>query len=433
MEVVLQNALQFVFFVIQGFLMLNVFDKTVNFKKLITFSLVNTIVQAFLMAIIVRFNPNINLFVYIIVMVLTIKFILSFRVLYALFATSVLIVISALFEYMGTAIVAISVDNRFDVNTWANTYPNILIMRIIGIVLYLALTIAVYYMKLKINIPEDINRKRSYSILANSIISAILIIPNIMYYLNNSKNINLNMVCFNIFAVFILLLMSFYNSIKSTELEVKSREVEFQKGYIKTLDEIIDGLRGFKHDFNNNVQAIGGYITLNDIEGLKKYYLQLQSDTRRINNTLPLSKYVKNNPALYGLLLSKLSYAELKDIQFIINIMDEYSIERIKIYDLCKVMGILLDNALEAAVESAKKYVELSIAKNSQNAIIIEIINSYAGSPNKEKIFENGYTTKAGHSGFGLWEVKKIISKYQNCSLTTSVTESLFTQRIEIL
>lgn len=432
MDVILQNLLQFVFFVIQGFLMLNVFNKAVNFKKLITFSLVNTFVQAFLMAIIVRFNANINLFVYIIVMVLTIKFILSFRVLYALFATSMLIVTSALFEYIGAAIVSTSLSKKFDFDTWVNTYPNILIMRLIGLVLYLALTIAVYYMRLKINIPEDINRKRSYSILANSIISAILIIPNIMYYLNNSKNINLDMVYFNIFAVFILLLMSFYNSIKSTELEVKSREVEFQKDYIKTLDEIIDGLRGFKHDFNNNVQAIGGYIALNDIEGLKKYYMQLQSDTRRINNTLPLSKYVKNNPALYGLLLSKLSYAELKDIQFVINIMDEYSMDKIKIYDLCKIMGILLDNALEAAVESSRKYVELSIVKNSHNAIVIEIINSYSGNPNKEKIFENGYTTKAGHSGFGLWEVKKIVSRYQNCSLTTSVTDSLFTQRIEI-
>jgi two-component system sensor histidine kinase AgrC len=419
------------FFLMQGYLVLSVFNKNVYVKRLMAFALVNTIVQIFLMVIVQKFSPSINLFVYIIVMILTIKFILSFRIVYAIFSTSMLIGISALFEYVGTTMIAISIDKKFDVNSWANTYPNILIMRIIGIVLYLALIIAVYYMKLQINIPEDINKKRFYSILVNSI-SAILIIPNIMYYLNNSKGINLNMVYFNIIAVLILLLLSFYNSAKSSELEVKSREVEFQKDYIKTLDDIIDGLRGFKHDFNNNVQAIGGYIALNDIDGLKRYYLQLQSDTRRINNTLPLSKYVKNNPALYGLLLSKLSYAELKDIQFIINIMDEYSIEKIKVYDLCKVMGILLDNALEAAVESSKKYVELSIVKNPENTIIIEIINSYQGELNKEKIFENGYTTKAEHSGFGLWEVSKIISRYHNCSLLTSVTDCLFTQRLEI-
>lgn len=431
MDVIVQNVVQFVFFLLQGFLVLNIFDKTIDLKKLIAFSLVNTAAQTLLTAIVGNNSP-INVFLYIIIMISTLKFILGLQVVHTIAATSLLIVISALFEYLGSAILKISIGNEFDVNTWANTYPNMILLRIIGMVLYLAMAIAVYYMRLKVNIPEDINKKRSFSILANSIISAILIVPNILYYLNNSKEIDTNMVYFNVFAVLVLLILSFYNSIKSSELEVKSREVEFQKDYIKTLDDIIDGLRGFKHDFNNNVQAIGGYIALNDISGLNKYYQQLQSDTRRINNTIPLSKYVKNNPALYGLLLSKLSFAELKDIQFIINIMDEYNIEKVKIYDLCKILGVLLDNALEAAFESSNKYVELSINKNSQNNIVIEITNSYAGELNKDKIFENGYTTKSGHSGFGLWEVNKIISRNENCSLKTSVTDTLFTQRLEI-
>lgn len=432
MEFIVQNAVQFVFFVLQGFLVLNIFDKTVDVKKLIVFSLTNTAAQTFLMAVVGNNNP-INIFLYIVIMILTLKFILDLKVVYSIAATSILIIISALFDYLGSAILTILLGSKYDTSTWANIYPNMILLRAIGMVLYLAMAISLYYMKLKVNIPEDINRKRSFSILANSIITAILIIPNIGYYMNNSKNIDINMVYFNVFAVVVLLILSFYNSIKSSELEVKSREVEFQKDYIKTLDDIIDGLRGFKHDFNNNVQAIGGYIALNDINGLKKYYQQLQSDTRKINNTLPLSKHVKNNPALYGLLLSKLSYAELKDIQFIINIIDEYNIEKIKIYDLCKILGILLDNALEAAYESSKKYVELSISKGSQNAIVIEIINSHAGELNKDKIFENGYTTKPGHSGFGLWEVKKIIERNKNCSLKTSVTDMLFTQKFEIV
>jgi len=432
LEFIVQNAVQFVFFVLQGFLVLNIFDKTVDVKKLIVFSLTNTAAQTFLMAVVGNNNP-INIFLYIVIMILTLKFILDLKVVYSIAATSILIIISALFDYLGSAILTILLGSKYDTSTWANIYPNMILLRAIGMVLYLAMAISLYYMKLKVNIPEDINRKRSFSILANSIITAILIIPNIGYYMNNSKNIDINMVYFNVFAVVVLLILSFYNSIKSSELEVKSREVEFQKDYIKTLDDIIDGLRGFKHDFNNNVQAIGGYIALNDINGLKKYYQQLQSDTRKINNTLPLSKHVKNNPALYGLLLSKLSYAELKDIQFIINIIDEYNIEKIKIYDLCKILGILLDNALEAAYESSKKYVELSISKGSQNAIVIEIINSHAGELNKDKIFENGYTTKPGHSGFGLWEVKKIIERNKNCSLKTSVTDMLFTQKFEIV
>jgi len=432
LKFIVQNAVQFVFFMLQGFLVLNIFDKTVIVKRLIVFSIANAVAQDFLVAIIGNNNP-INIFLYILIITLTLKFILKLKVVYSIAATSILLIISVLFDYLGSAILTIIIGNDFDTTTWANIYPNMIWLRTIGMVLYLAMAISLYYMKLKVNIPEDINRKKSFSILANSIITAILIIPNIAYYMNNSKHIDINMVYFNAFAVLVLLILSFYNSIKSSELEVKSREVEFQKDYIKTLNDIIDGLRGFKHDFNNNIQVIGGYIALNDINGLKKYYQQLQSDTRKINNTIPLSRYVKNNPALYGLLLSKLSFAELKDIQFVINIIDEYNIEKIKIYDLCKILGILLDNALEAAYESSKKYVELSISKDSKNAIVIEIINSYSGELNKDKIFENGYTTKSGHSGFGLWEVKKIIDRNKNCSLETSVNDMLFTQKLEIV
>ncbi|MDP4182600.1 MAG: GHKL domain-containing protein [Bacillota bacterium] len=369
---------------------------------------------------------------YIIVIVLSIKFILNYKLIHALVVTPLLLIISALLEYVGSTILTVSLGGKFDYTFWTNNFPNSIVLRIIGIVLYLGVSIAIYYMKIKVNIPEDISRKRSFSILANTIISAILIIPNMLYFLNNSNSINLTMVYFNIFAVFILLVLCFYNSIKSSELEAKRQEVEFQKIYIKSLDDIIDGLRGFKHDYNNNVQAIGGYLALNDIKGLNKYYCQMQSETRKINNTIPLNKFVKNNPALYGLLLSKISFAEVKDIQFIINIMDEYNIDNVKVYELCKILGILLDNALEAAYESAKRYVELSIRKDQEGMVIIEIINSFEGELNIEMIFENGFTTKKNHSGFGLWEVKKIISNTQKCSLKTLVSGNLFTQRLEV-
>ena len=105
-----------------------------------------------------------------------------------------------------------------------------------------------------------------------------------------------------------------------------------------------------------------------------------------------------------------------------------------KIYEFARILGILLDNAIEAAEQSNEKLINISFRKddkNKRNIILIE--NSYA---NKEididTIFHKGYTEKENHSGIGLWEVRKLLSKNNNVNLFTTKTDSLFKQQLEI-
>ena len=141
-----------------------------------------------------------------------------------------------------------------------------------------------------------------------------------------------------------------------------------------------------------------------------------------------------DTPPIYGLLLSKASYSEIKNVSFTVTAMCKLKISNIKIYDFCKVLGILLDNAIEAAAESEKKFVELIIGeKPDKSALFIEVSNSCAGTVDTTTIFNDGYSTKEGHMGFGLWNVQKIISKYKNCKLHTKACEKYFSQKIEIM
>jgi len=193
----------------------------------------------------------------------------------------------------------------------------------------------------------------------------------------------------------------------------------------------VDGLQSFKHDFNNIIQVIDGYLKLNNIEGLREYYSQIQGEVRQINNILPLNSYVKNFPPLYGLLLSKISYAELKNITFNINILSDIDIKNIKTLDFCKVIGILLDNALEAAEQSEERKVDFDI-KKVNHSFKIEIRNTFIGNIDLEKVFDSGFTSKKEHTGFGLFEVKNILKKYNNISLNTSIYENTFIHRLNI-
>lgn len=216
-------------------------------------------------------------------------------------------------------------------------------------------------------------------------------------------------------------------------MEVLRQNVEFQELYIKTLNEMVDSLRGFKHDYNNMLQVVGGYISVNDMDGLNKFYNQMVNESKKINNFIPLNSYIKDNPAIYGLLLSKISYSEIRKVNFTINVLNKIEIDNIKIYDLCKILGILLDNAIEAAEVSDKKFVELSIRENSdKSCLFIEINNSCNENIDIESIFKDGFSTKKGHTGFGLWQTQKILNKYKNCTLHTSFKHNVFSQKIEI-
>ena len=82
-------------------------------------------------------------------------------------------------------------------------------------------------------------------------------------------------------------------------------DLEESKLYNKTLTILHDNMRCFKHDFNNIIQAIGGYIQTEDMTGLKKYYKQILVDCNKVNNLTLLNPNDINNPAIYSILASK--------------------------------------------------------------------------------------------------------------------------------
>ena len=92
----------------------------------------------------------------------------------------------------------------------------------------------------------------------------------------------------------------------------------------------------------------------------------------------------------------------------------------IKIYELCEILGILFDNAIEAADKSGQKSVRVRIEKDGKDAVSFSIENSFEGNVDIERIFEKGYTTSGdGSRGIGLWMVRNTVNKYKNMMLNT--------------
>ena len=240
----------------------------------------------------------------------------------------------------------------------------------------------------------------------------------------------------NIISLVAYFSVSIYSIVNSSKLETTKQDLESANLTIHSLTILHDQVRSFKHDFDNIVNSIGGYVINEDIDGLKKYYNQLLEECHKTNNLYALSPKVINHPAIYHMLATKYYEADQLDIQINLNVfLDLNEIEaRMKIYDFTRILGILLDNAIDAAKECEEKTINVTFRKEMSNNMIALIIqNTYNNKDvDTEKIYQKGISSKENHSGLGLWKIRQILMRNNNLNLFTTKDNTYFTQQFEI-
>ena len=250
-----------------------------------------------------------------------------------------------------------------------------------------------------------------------------------------------SLIVLSLVVLLVYFFISLYSLFRTSKLEQTEQLLEEEKMYNKTLNTLHDNIRGFKHDFNNIVQAIGGYVTTNNIDGLKLYYRDLLKDCQINNNLAVLNPELINNPAIYSLLADKYYKAEELNIQINLEVFVDLNNLNIKTYELTRILGILLDNAIEASAKCENKVINITFRRNKSNKTLIIIQNTYTNKDiNIDRIFEKGYTSKEDNAndensknhGLGLWEVRKYLRKHTNLDLFTTKNEEFFTQQFEI-
>ncbi len=298
------------------------------------------------------------------------------------------------------------------------------------------LTLAIKYFKINIQIFDNMHKKTKILLIANSILMVVIIAMQFILVRYYSDTMPLYITFINILGLIAYFSVSIYSIINSSKLEIASRDLEGANLTIHSLRVLHDTVRTFKHDFDNIVNSIGGYINNNDMDGLTKYYDQLLLDCNKTNNLYTLSPDVINHPAIYNILATKYYIADELNIQINLDIfLDLNEIEEhMKIYEFTRILGILLDNAIEASKECEDKIINVTFRKEeNKHRIIVIIENTYLNKDiDIDQIFEKGYTSKPDNSGLGLWKVRQILKKNNNLNLFTSKTPEYFKQQFEI-
>lgn len=290
------------------------------------------------------------------------------------------------------------------------------------------------YKSVTIDILENFDKKNKLIITLNFIFGLFNIMFQGIITAYYTDILPIQITFLNFISLLMYFVLSFLSLAKISNLVTTTQKLESAEEYNKTLHILHDNVRGFKHDFDNIVTTIGGYIKTDDMEGLEKYYSQLQEDCSKVNNLYILNPDIINNPGIYNLLTTKYSEAEEKGIKVNLTFLLDLNELHMKIYEFARILGILLDNAIDAASECDEKVLNIVFrneAKNNRNIILIE--NTYKDKDvDLNQIFNKGISGKENHTGLGLWEIRQILKKNNNVNLYTNKNEKYFTQQLEI-
>lgn len=242
------------------------------------------------------------------------------------------------------------------------------------------ITLIIKYFKVNINVFDNMSKRTKVLLIANLVLM-VFVIGTQFYLIRYYSNTMPGLITFiDIFGLIAYFAISIYCIVGSSKLEMTTRDLEGTKLNLHSLQVLHDTVRTFKHDFDNIVNGIGGYIRNNDMEGLTRYYTELQEDCNKTNNLYSLNPKVINHPAIYNILATKYYDADEQNIQINLDIfLDLNEIEQhMKIYDFTRILGILLDNAIEAAKECEEKIINVSFRKeDARHRILVIIENTY--------------------------------------------------------
>ena len=241
--------------------------------------------------------------------------------------------------------------------------------------------------------------------------------------------------CGYLLVMLFLFLAMRHSWMEQIQAEAKQKALQDLQDYTHNLEGMYNGLRSFKHDYVNILLSMAGYIENCDMEELKNFF---KNEIFPTKNLIDQGDYKLNQLGNIGmleiksLLSAKMIYAHESGIDVTIDIPDKVDSFPMDTVDLARILGIFLDNAIEAALETEQPQAGLNIIQH-ETGVSIMISNRYQDSGIMlHQLKQKGCSTKTGHQGIGLSNAQKIINTYSNVLLETTMQCGCFTQHMEL-
>lgn len=264
----------------------------------------------------------------------------------------------------------------------------------------------------------------------------IIISINLIIEIINNFNLNygiklISFVCINLFVLIFYIINNELNIEKvkvKLQLKEKEKRIEELSLYIETIEELVEKYREFKHDYKNIILGVGAENS--DVNNL------LEKINKEVAGDKSYHSFLNLKDISYIPLKSILSYYIMlsikKNVEVSLIAIGEIKESYISEVEFSRIMGIILENALEEASENESKKIEIYV-EAIDGGLNVTVGNTFKGEKlNLDKIFNKGYSTKGENRGLGLHILKSIVDKNPNMTLNTFINEGMFIQDLYI-
>ncbi len=218
------------------------------------------------------------------------------------------------------------------------------------------------------------------------------------------------------------------------KMEAQRDVIAQQQLYEQDLEVIRREVRSFRHDYKNLLAGLSEQADEGELDQLRCALSELDAGfDRRIGEKIRASTQIGNLrvPQVRSLLLSKLAAMGGQGIDCRLEAL--YPVESVgmDVWDFVRCLGILLDNAAQAALETETPWVEIVLLAQG-GELSLRVSNPYAGAIDPDKIWAEGFSTKGEGRGLGLPSYQRILAEYPNTAASTSWAGGVFVQELKV-
>ncbi len=274
--------------------------------------------------------------------------------------------------------------------------------------------------------------------IINDILMMIIIIISvaIISYRNFGYDITKSyIITTNAFLISVIILVIAYFRQKAYNVKLET-SYDHLSEYIKICEDFLNEKSKQQHEYKNQLsllknmvsdnkpamEYINGILGIEDKEGEEEWLLK-----------------IKNIPqgGLKGLFYYKIVLMKESGINFYIEINDNLKDESVwkncieNLKDVSRIIGVYIDNAIEAAVDTDKKYIIIE-AELVDKDIVFSFSNTYRGTVDIDRMDSAGFSTKGRGKGYGLALVKDIMNKNTHLEQQREINGIYYVQKLII-
>lgn len=283
--------------------------------------------------------------------------------------------------------------------------------------------------------------KKLLSLVASTVLLCAILMYTLAAYLGitniTNKEYTILISLLILYFLFTLSIIFFvlHMSRKNYEAQKKVEYLESLNEYTKNLEIVYNNLRSFKHDYINIMTSLAAYIDEKKYDELETFFYEhilpmkknLTHQNSALNNLLHI-----HTLELKSIIYTKLLLAINQDIEVNVDIPDEIDSVNMDPIDLTRVLGIYLDNAIEACLETENPVINFHLGTMNDNTVFI-ISNTFIDKGlSVAQMYKKEVSTKGNGHGIGLCNVSEILKQYDNIFHETSTEDGLFTQQLQI-